>query len=106
MATFKRIVALWLSRTTSFDHFGRCYRCGLSLRFSNTWRRRGLPFHSTPYSRTGACFPLCEYCWRKLGTPEERWPYYLRLMDKWAESGDPEFLFTRELVRQAVLEGK
>lgn len=32
---------------------------------------------------------LCESCHRLLGTWEARWPYYLRLLEKWKETGDP-----------------
>ncbi len=34
---------------------------------------------------SSGCFPLCENCWQKLGTPEKRWPYYESLMKKWHE---------------------
>lgn len=35
------------------------------------------PYHMTEYGEHGdGLFPLCERCWRELGTPENRLPYY------------------------------
>lgn len=38
--------------------------------------------HTTPYSESKRCFPLCVDCW-PLMSIEERLPYYEALMDIW-----------------------
>jgi hypothetical protein len=61
---------------------GCCYRCGLSVRFLD-W------FHFTYWTDTRSCFPLCEHCWRKLGTPQRRLPYYERLvLGRWSDKSE------------------
>lgn len=52
-----------------------CYCC------HGSWDH--LQGHTTNYSDTGGCFPLCEGCWMMLGTPEARLPYYKMLWDEW-----------------------
>jgi hypothetical protein len=51
-----------------------CSCCG------NTWDKM-VP-HTTWYSISGGCFPLCELCWSLL-TIEERLPHYEALVSKW-----------------------
>ncbi len=46
------------------------------------WGLIGVESHSTRYSESAACFPLCEGCWSKL-TPKERLPYYDMLVEEW-----------------------
>ncbi|HTG95741.1 MAG TPA: hypothetical protein VL866_24280 [Pyrinomonadaceae bacterium] len=68
--------------------------------------------HDTSYRSGSSCFPLCEDCWQELGTPANRLPYYMALMDLWEseahrldlESELAELPQRRELVRRAVLE--
>lgn len=55
--------------------FGECLRCG------GTWDHT--QEHLTEYTAGGACFPLCEFCWSDLATPEARLPYYRALVDRW-----------------------
>jgi len=50
------------------------------LRCHDTWDWK--PSHSTTYTATSGCFPLCEECWSGL-TPDERLPYYALLAGMW-----------------------
>jgi len=59
------------------DGIGKCPRCG------GSWTMK-IP-HWTWYS-SAAIGPLCEDCYTEL-SPEERWPYYEGLMEKWAAYG-------------------
>jgi hypothetical protein len=72
--------------------YSNCKRCG------RTWNI--CKSHSTMYSETGGCFPLCEDCWLDLW-PNERLPYYIKLMNEWdADSSQ------RAAVYLAVSQGK
>lgn len=96
--------------------YGCCLRCG------DTWDWK--PEHVTHYRTEGwpkeGCFPLCEECWERL-TPEERWPFYDGLVDKWIadhpeqERADlyraalgrgPYYEEKREQIRAAVMAGE
>lgn len=60
-----------LFRTTGCLHgHGWCFRC------ERRWCQVDFKYHVTDYSLGQGCFPLCEKCWRKLGTPEARLPFY------------------------------
>jgi hypothetical protein len=61
--------------------FGECLRC------KGSWNIvRG---HDTPYRETSrvtiSCFLLCETCWKELGTPEARLPYYRKFVFELSE---------------------
>ena len=76
--------------------YGWCLRC------ETTW-----PFvehHSTDYTPTRGCFPLCEECWTDLGDPLHRLPYYEELLRRWADDV-PVDIETWQQVRDAVLAG-
>lgn len=91
-----RVLALLVSPFCYAIGYGRCYRCKLSCRFLGE-------FHFTPYSASGSCFPLCEHCWRKLGTPQRRLPYYERLvLGLWADDAAAKW----PGVMTAVLDGR
>lgn len=55
--------------------YSYCLRCGTP--WSNVKE------HSTSYSSSQGCFPLCEPCWQMLGSPEARIEYYKILIDWW-----------------------
>ena len=80
--------------------YGCCYRCG------DTWDwKKG---HTTYFDESRGCFPLCHDCWSRL-TPEERLPYYERMVDSWlteAVKDRNEIEQSRLLIRKAVLEEK
>ena len=59
--------------------YGCCYRC------RRPWAC--VPHHTTRYSRTRGCFPLCETCWAELESPEARLPYYRSLWTRWVDQG-------------------
>jgi hypothetical protein len=67
--------------------------------------------HCNDYSRGRAMFPLCEACWKDL-TPEQRMPYYMKLIDSWEESSDGKnhndlsYSDIRKAIFTAVSEGK
>ena len=74
----------WRGQYPTFSYCGRC----------------GYPWpvvisHPTNYAAVttdqgvemSGCFPLCESCWKKLGTPEARMPYYVALYEWWDERG-------------------
>lgn len=90
--------------------FGSCLRCD----DSTLWK----PMHTTWYTASQGCFPLCEECWRQLATPQERWVYYQQLISAWdarAEHDRPEqyraalglssSLEERDLLYEAVMHG-
>lgn len=55
--------------------------------------------HSTRFNEHSGLFPLCEECWRAL-TPEERWPYYQRLLMEWnCAPGDIKWMQVHDAVR-------
>lgn len=54
--------------------------------------------HSTTYSGSSGCFPLCERCWDEL-TPTQRLPYYRKLIDLWNDE------MPWPLIEAAVLAG-
>ena len=56
-------------------NFGCCGRCGRSWGFVQE--------HQTKLDDSRKCFPLCERCWRKLKTPENRLPFYRTLWLDW-----------------------
>lgn len=75
---FRKLIGL-ISRTI-FLSYSSCGRCG------RTWNIcKG---HSTQYTESRGCFPLCEECWEELSI-FERLPYYKALWNKWRSSGLP-----------------
>lgn len=97
--------------------YGGCYHCG------DTWdwkdSHETLIEGDTAFGGISACFPLCEECWQKLGTPEARWPFYEKLIDDWgAGYGERGNLYHRLLtgagpydekrrqIREAVFAGR
>lgn len=61
------------------------YRQLSRMRF---WGLLGVEPHLTRYKGDASCFPLCEDCWRELGTAEARIPYYRLLAYSWLEFSD------------------
>lgn len=68
----KRIFLNWIGRSGGYSD---CVCCG------GTWN--WLQEHTTWHGprgdhgmQTSGCFALCEECWRDLGNPEARLPYY------------------------------
>lgn len=66
-----------------------CQRCHMSHDL--------VMFHSTSYSASSGCLPLCEPCWSEL-TPTQRVPYYRALYEiwirdqkKWLENHDEDY---------------
>lgn len=55
--------------------YGTCLRCDYP------WSH--VDGHSTQYSNSSGCFPLCEECWQELATPEARMPFYRLLWERW-----------------------
>jgi len=76
--------------------YSTCGRCGTP--WNHTQR------HSTEYSETEGCFPLCEACWSEL-TPEQRLPYYVKMIFGWEQYGPVEQEKVAA-IREAVLAGK
>jgi hypothetical protein len=81
-----------------YSDCGRCHR---------TWNI--CKNHNTQYSKSYGCFPICEACWKEL-TPNERFPYYQRLIELWMfgshdDNGIP-WNITKENIEKAVLSGK
>lgn len=62
-----------------FPSYGTCFRC--------KWPWPLVEYHTTKYASASGCFPLCEMCWRQLGTAERRMPYYHELWDEWMRQG-------------------
>lgn len=76
--------------------FGDCLRCHTAWAF--------VKGHTTHYTPSSGCFPLCEACWSEL-TPPERLPYYERLWARWqADSTDKE-PDVWEQIKEAVMAG-
>lgn len=82
--------------------YGACYRCGDSW----YWKEQHITTFNTSESGASGCFPLCEECWRQL-TPEERLPYYVRLMHRWLTDDvfALEYLRMWPAIEKAVLAG-
>lgn len=99
------LVGGWRARIERALHpgFGTCYCC------ERPWPC--VEPHDTCYEANRACFPLCERCWRRLGTPAARLPYYERMWMCWflgAPSPEEQvrLLAARPRIRQAVLVGR
>lgn len=56
--------------------FGWCLRCETPWRFVKE--------HDTEFAPGRALFPLCEKCWRQLGTPQARMVFYRGLWMSWS----------------------
>lgn len=87
--------------------FGSCGRCGRSWKWVNG--------HSTSFGNDGeGCFPLCERCWKELGSGKARLPYYRQWHEssiaQLSSSGGGAYINRYEqkwpLIEKAVLEGK
>lgn len=78
--------------------YSRCGRCKIPWRFTKE--------HITQYGTDGSgCFPLCERCWKELGTPKQRWPYYSQLICQWYSCGEKNPKI-RDEIRDAVFNEK
>lgn len=77
--------------------YGCCFRCGTPWKFVRE--------HSTEYRSGSGCFPLCEKCWRGLGTPEARLPFYRQLWEMWKSKGSPKSEETWQQIEAAVRSG-
>jgi len=93
-------------------YFGRWFAPGYSAcgRCRRPWKF--CDGHSTRYSDSHGCFPLCEQCWLEL-TVEQRMPFYRYLVwGTWASSYcscancRPELESLWNEVEQAVLAGR
>lgn len=73
--------------------YGCCFRCKMP------WA--SVKSHSTNYTKTEGCFPLCEDCWESL-TVKERLPYYYLLWMSWESKHRPNW----NLIEEAVRDGK
>lgn len=76
-----------------------CLQCKTPWRF--------VKGHTTKYTQSNGCFPLCEKCWAEL-TPEQRLPFYRALIIEWARQdccNGEEFDKTWHDIREAVLAG-
>lgn len=81
---------------------GQCGNCKVSWKWVDG--------HSTMFTQSSGCFPLCEKCWSEL-TPEQRLPFYRELFDsniasarKYNYPPPPESEW--ELIKAAVLAGR
>jgi hypothetical protein len=88
------------ARWARFRHPSQSY-CG----------RCGFPWavvkeHCTPYAAGSSCFPLCESCWKVLGHPEARIPYYATLLEVWEQqSPSTDYSEARRGLTHAVAAG-
>ena len=64
---FIRFTLSPLCRLLDLTH-STCFRCRQPWGF--------VSLHSTQFSDVQGCFPLCESCWKELGSPEKRLPFY------------------------------
>jgi hypothetical protein len=89
---------LLYDRLIKGSSWGACLRCRRS------WKYR--EHHTTWFKYEEGCFPLCERCWRKLGTPEARLPYYRTLWEGWNKTY-PGYHDSDEWekIKQAVMNG-
>lgn len=74
--------------------YSYCMRCGMP------WNR--VDGHTTRYTETSGCFPLCEGCWTLLGHPEARIEYYAALIDEWERCDYPIDAEKRAAIGRAV----
>ena len=75
---------------------GWCLKCGTPWRFVH--------HHSTSYSQSSGCFPLCEKCWEEL-TPAERLPFYRQMWNQWVSMGTDKDDGTWDQIEAAVMAG-
>jgi hypothetical protein len=71
--------------------YGDCGRCRTPWLF--------VRYHVTKYSNGSGCFPLCQKCWRELGTPEARLPYYRDLLARWHDPDGAKWCAVEAAVR-------
>lgn len=90
------VIMRYLNELQSQD-WGRCYKC------KGSWEH--LDEHRTMYGNGSGCFPLCEQCWKKLGTPEARLPYYRMMWDSWVADGAEMPISKWDQIEAAVLRG-
>lgn len=75
---------LWMRRRLSKRYQRKaptsavCDRCGIPWDFVTK--------HTTHYPDRSGAFCLCEPCFSSM-TPAQRYPYYRRLAERWAEQG-------------------
>lgn len=81
--------------------WGSCYKC------QTTWNL--VDNHTTNYTSSSGCFPLCELCWSEL-TISKRIPFYHQLLDEWFKDKTLLNGETKQdleiLIIKAVREGK
>jgi len=78
--------------------YGACKACGVPWKFAKP--------HDTDYQDGSGVFALCEDCWQER-TPEQRLPYYGRLvLVDWWRSGSLVDYTTWANIKAAVLSGK
>lgn len=81
-----------------FPQFSSCGRCGI------TWNM--CESHSTTYKPGNRCFPLCEYCWKDLKTPQARVIYYEALWMTWmSQATSPLDVTLSQMQDACLLEG-
>ncbi len=83
----------WLQQFMALG-YSTCECCGRPWRYAEE--------HTTYFSASTGCFPLCETCWKAM-TPPQRVAFYWRLHRGWRWSK-----FEREwpLIKTAVLQGQ
>ncbi len=91
-------ISLGKKEQEQFPQKGTCYRCGCPWIDSH-------PPHTTPYSETRGCFPLCAECWSEL-SPEDRLPYYRELWIVWQQGPGGATNEVWESIKAAVLRGE
>jgi len=94
----RNVIKIRFGKITKFltPGYSWCKRCFTTWYFVNG--------HSTSYSETSGCFPLCEECWAECSI-EERLPFYRELFEEW-RGFCPEPDNKWEMIKKAVLEGK
>lgn len=83
---------------------------GFCLRCARPWGGKGKTApHQTwfgkklPHTKgTFGIFPLCEECWKALGTYERRVPFYRRLQRMWVRDGASEDLTQWSVISAAL----
>lgn len=93
-----KIKGFFLNLWGNLSGYSDCLRC------KDTWNWKEA--HSTKYSFTNGCFPLCQECWEIL-RPHERLLYYKIMYGKWVTGGLVDINWKKwKQIEKAVLEGK
>jgi hypothetical protein len=95
----RRTIAKLLAGVGRWMGYGGCLRCRA------TWMVALKSAHTTEYTSSRGVFPLCDYYWQELGTPEARLPYYHQLVfEQWEPRPDNQSQWPT--IEAAVLAGK